>query len=486
MDKLNTLESLKQKIAAELDRRPAEERDAALAKVAARNRLKMWFPDEGPLRRELYAKHVQFLNAGATEHERLFIAANRVGKSETGAYEAALHLTGRYPHWWQGKRFSGPIKLWAAGETSKKVREVVQEKLFGPPNAIGTGMIPADAILDKSMRAGTPDAIDFAWIRYVSGGASHVTLKTYEQGREAFDGDAVHVIWLDEEPELPIYTESLLRTMTTKGIVYLTFTPLQGISDVVKQFLYPEQGQQKKFYINATWNDAPHLDEETRKKYFASIPPHQRKARTEGVPDLGAGVIYPIAESEITVQNFRIPDHWPRAYGLDTGWNWTAAVWGARDRESDVVYIYDVYKRGQAEPPVHAEAIKSRGTWIRGVGDAADINRYDGQQFLKIYQKLGLLLQLPDKRSVEANIHEVWTRLATGRLKIFESCVQWFDEFRLYRRDENGKIVRENDHLMASTQYLCKSGLALSSTKPEPRTAQPPRKRIFGATFMGN
>jgi len=160
-------------------------------------------------------------------------------------------------------------------------------------------MIPADAILDKSMKAGTPDAIDFAWIRHTSGGSSHVTLKTYEQGREAFDGDAVHVIWLDEEPALPIYTESLLRTMTTKGIVYVTFTPLQGISDVVKQFLYPEPGQQKKFYINATWNDAPHLDEETRKKYFASIPPHQRKARTEGVPDLGAGVIYPIAKTRL-------------------------------------------------------------------------------------------------------------------------------------------------------------------------------------------
>jgi hypothetical protein len=67
MDKLSTLENLKQKIATELDRRPAEERDAALAKMAARNRLKVWFPDEGPYRRELYAKHVQFLNAGATE-----------------------------------------------------------------------------------------------------------------------------------------------------------------------------------------------------------------------------------------------------------------------------------------------------------------------------------------------------------------------------------------------------------------------------------
>jgi phage terminase large subunit-like protein len=409
------------------------------------------------------------MNAGATEHERLFIAANRVGKSETGAYEAALHLSGRYPDWWQGKRFDSPIKLWAAGETSKKTREVVQEKLFGPANALGTGMIPADAILEKSMKAGVPDAIDTAWIRHVSGGQSHVTLKSYEQGREGFDGDAIHVIWLDEEPDLPIYIECLLRTMTTKGIVYVTFTPLQGISDVVKQFLYPEPNQPKKFYINATWHDAPHLDEETKAKYWRSIPPHQRKARTEGVPDLGAGAIYPIAEADITLKDFEIPAYYPRAFGMDTGWNWTAAVWGAMNLETDVLYIYDVYKHGQAEPPIHAAAIKARGRWIPGVGDAAAINSFDGRQFLKIYQDLGLNLQLPDKRSVEANIHEVWTRLSTGRLKIFESCMAWFEEFRLYRRNANGQIVRKNDHLQAATQYLCKSGIAKMVTEAETR-----------------
>src|SRR5262249_42473791 len=125
MDKLIALDILKKQISSELDRRPPEERETAPVRLEARNKLASWFPDEGEFRRELYTKHVQFLNAGANEHERLFIAANRVGKSETGAYEAALHLTGRYPHWWQGKRFSGPIKLWAAGETSKKTREVV-------------------------------------------------------------------------------------------------------------------------------------------------------------------------------------------------------------------------------------------------------------------------------------------------------------------------------------------------------------------------
>ncbi len=39
------------------------------------------------------------------------MAANRVGKTEgAGGYEMTCHLTGRYPHWWEGRRFSGPVR----------------------------------------------------------------------------------------------------------------------------------------------------------------------------------------------------------------------------------------------------------------------------------------------------------------------------------------------------------------------------------------
>lgn len=67
----------------------------------ARNKLERMFPDQGPLRRELYPKQLEFFRAGRDHRERAFIAGNRCGKSEAGAYETALHLTGRYPHWWE-------------------------------------------------------------------------------------------------------------------------------------------------------------------------------------------------------------------------------------------------------------------------------------------------------------------------------------------------------------------------------------------------
>lgn len=169
------------------------------------------------------------------------MAANRFGKTECGAAEAAIHLTGEYPDWWAGKRFDKAIRMWAAGVTNTSTRDVVQAKLLGPPNRRdewGTSYIPQRAIGDVSMARGVPDAIDTISVKHVSGDYSTLQFKSYEQGREKWQGTALEVLWLDEEPPLDIYIEGLTRTNETGGIVYLTFTPLLGMSQVVHRFLF--------------------------------------------------------------------------------------------------------------------------------------------------------------------------------------------------------------------------------------------------------
>jgi hypothetical protein len=186
-----------------------------------------------------------------------------------------------------------------------------------------------------------------------------------------------------------------------------------------------------------------------------------------GIPSLGAGVIYPVAEQEVVVQPFELPKYWRHAYGLDVGWNRTAAVWGALDTESDILYLYSEHYRGDAEPAVHAQAIKSRGAWIPGVIDPASRGRTqtDGQSLLNIYRSLGLTLTEADN-SVESGIYDMWTRLSTGRLKVFSTLTNWLGEYRIYRRDEKGRVVKEHDHAMDASRYLVRSGLALASFRP--------------------
>lgn len=222
-----------------------------------------------------------------------------------------------------------------------------------------------------------------------------------------------------------------------------------------------------KFVVGATWDDVPHISAEQKKELWGSIPPYQRDARSKGIPQLGSGAIFPVPESDVIVEPFQLPPYWPRGYGLDVGWNRTAAVWGAHDRDADIVYLYNEHYRGQAEPSVHAAAIRARGDWMQGVIDPASRGRgqKDGEQLLQNYLDLGLLLSKAEN-GVEAGLFDVWERLSTGRLKVFKTMQNWLAEYRLYRRDEKGAVVKVNDHAMDATRYYIVSGLALSIVDP--------------------
>lgn len=195
-----------------------------------------------------------------------------------------------------------------------------------------------------------------------------------------------------------------------------------------------------------------------------SISPHQLDARMNGNPSLGSGAIYPVPEEDFLCEPFQIPGWYPRMYGLDVGWKKTAAIWLAHDRDTDIVYAYSEHYRGQAEPPVHSKAIRLRGDWIPGVIDYAGTNQSDGKRVMRLYEDEGLILVKANK-AVEAGLMEVLDRLSTGRLKIFSTLQHTMGEIRLYRRDDKGRVVKENDHLMDALRYAVMK-LSVATTKP--------------------
>lgn len=273
-----------------------------------------------------YAKQQEFHANGKAFRERLLMAGNQLGKTWSAGFETAMHLTGRYPDNWQGRVFDKQVAGWAAGVTSEVTRDSVQRVLCGRINAIGTGAIPRDAIKDKSMKRGVADAIDTLVIRWggggdVQAGESLLGFKSYDQGREKFQAETLDFVWLDEEPDLDIYTESLTRTNATGGLVYMTFTPLKGMSDVVKRFLMDKMPG--TVVTTMTIDDAEHYTPEQRAEIIASYPAHEREARTKGIPTLGSGRIYPISEELIKVDPFEIPKHWAQIWldpaGADRG-----------------------------------------------------------------------------------------------------------------------------------------------------------------------
>lgn len=169
------------------------------------------------------------------------MAGNQLGKTVAGGYEVALHLTGLYPDWWPGRRFDRPVRAWAASVTSEATRDNVQAKLIGPPEqeaAWGTGFIPKARLLNTDRALGTKNLLDNATVRHVSGGVSTVGFKSYAQERQKWQGPTLDLVWFDEEPPLDLYMEGLTRTnAVADSLVFLTFTPLLGMSEVVKMFL---------------------------------------------------------------------------------------------------------------------------------------------------------------------------------------------------------------------------------------------------------
>jgi len=413
-----------------------------------------WFKDN----RDGYDRHMLFLKDGANYRQRAFLAGNRVGKSETGAFEVACHATGIYPDWWEGKRFYEPTHGWVCGKTSEVVRDTIQVALLGPAGEWGTGMLPRLEILHVNKSAG--QRADVVTVKHASGGISTIGFKSNDAGRQSFEGTARHYIWLDEETDREIYFECVARTMTTDGVVFTTFTPLKGLTDLVLSLVQDGNLDTPVDGVSVTtcgWEHAPHLSLKVREEMLALLPPHQRLARSQGIPQLGSGAIYPIDIDSITMQSFEIPKHWKRLSALDVGWKRTAACWLAVNPDDDNVYVYSEHYVGEALPVSHTESIKARnpkGAIIPTVIDSAAHGRsqIDGQNLFDLYKNLGLDLHNANK-AVESGIYEVWSLFNSGKLKITSNCTHLLSELKTYRRDDKGKIVKSNDHLMDCLRY---------------------------------
>lgn len=415
-----------------------------------------------------YPWQSKFYRAGKTKKQRLMMAANRVGKTYSAAMEVAFHLTGRYPSWWEGHRFSGPITCWALGVTGEQIRDVVQKALFGEfegdgPN--GTGAVPHQDIAGFVRSSQTKNLLKDVQVRHISGGISKVSLKAYSQGQHVLMGDSIDLIWIDEEPTDPeIYPQCLIRTATGDhgrgGIVMLTFTPENGMTSLVAQFMEDIQPGQELF--NVTWDDAPHLTEEVKQQILGAFPAYQRDMRSKGIPAVGAGLIFTVTDEAISVPAFEIPDHWYIINGQDFGWDHPQAhIQLAWDKDSDVIYVVRAWRKAEQDA---VQAWSNVKPWAQGVPiawphDGLQHEKGGGEILKDQYRAAGFSM-LPEHatwplggNSVEAGVRELGDRMINGTFKVFANLNEVFEEKRLYHRDKDGKIVKVRDDLLCAIRY---------------------------------
>lgn len=437
---------------------------------------------------KFYPWQREFGAATAEYHECCLMAANQIGKTVTGTELDALHLLGDYPVDYVGHRFYHPPVCWGLGYSMEKTRDLLQTAIFGKyvNGEFEGGLVPKEKIISWESATGTPNAMRSISVKHKLG-TSVIQFWSYSQGQHAIMGDVVDWVHIDEEPrDQTIRPQVLTRTINGDrgkgGRVIYTFTPENGRTDLVIKFM--DDPSEDQFLMTKGWDDAPHLDEEKKKRLLKSYPVHQRDMRTKGIPMLGHGRIYDVPDEDILCEPFDCPDHFFVINGLDFGDDHPQAhcqLW--EDRDNDIIYVARSWKARRQSAANAREATKHWAmtfpyAWPSD-GLQGEKGRDDAVQLKTHYVNAGCKLlhehaQWPcGGRSVETGLHEIRDRMETGRFKIFKGQFELFDELGQYHRDDKGRIVKVRDDLVDCIRYAymmrrfaIRYGSALKSNRP--------------------
>ena len=420
----------------------------------------------------------EFSEATAKYHECCLCAANQIGKTFTGTEIDALHLLGEYPEGYKGHMFEFAPVCWGLGYSMEKTRDLLQNALFGKYSNSGFegGLVPKDRIIGWESAVGTPNAMRTVKVKHRLG-TSVIQFWSYSQGQHAIMGDVVDWVHIDEEPkDQTIRPQVLTRTINGDrgkgGRVIYTFTPENGRTDLVIKFM--DDPSPNQFFMMKGWNDAPHMTKEKRERLLQQYPEHQRDMRTKGVPMLGHGRIYDIADEFLLCDPFEIAPHHFVIHGMDFGWDHPQAhIQLIEDRDSGTFFVTKAYKASKISANDAWGTVKEWGfkiptSWPHD-GLQNEKGRDDATQQKEHYSRAGFnmlphMATWPDiadgkgniksgGNSVEHGLYEISDLMRKGKFKIFRNLIDVTDELRQYHRDEKGKIVKVRDDLLDAIRY---------------------------------
>jgi phage terminase large subunit-like protein len=421
-----------------------------------------------------YPSQKAFFMAGSSGvHQRLIYGGNQSGKTLSAGFEVALHMSGDYPFWWTGKRFMKPIRCWAVGESGQLVRDTLQKKLCGD-DEFGTGLIPLESYGKKPvMVPGGTGAIDTMFVTHqtdgIPDGTSSLTFKSFEMRREKLQGESVDLIWIDERPSEEIYSELLARTSATDGHLIVSFTPVGegAAAGVTYKFLSEPSSDRAVFRIPSA--EVKHISEARREELSSGYAEHEREARIEGTPQLGAGPVFPLELLPTVVKTFNpdtdIPTYARWCVGVDFGFGHPfAAVLIAWTHDTGQVWVVDSFRMERSSALYHTQRIHSMTRGLRiPIAWPHDGNQHDKGSGLSLslqYKNFGANMMVghavnhrTKTNAVEPALEEMRELMFGGKLAIASHNGELPEELRNYHRDENFRLVKQRDDLVSALRY---------------------------------
>jgi len=310
---------------------------------------------------------------------RILFWGNRVGKTEGCAQEVAKYVLGKHP----SRKVYPPIEVWCACPSYDMQKETSQVKLekYLPQNEIAKIV---------EVKSGT-------WGEVQLKNGSRINFKSYEQGREKFQGAAKRLIWFDEEPPKDIWDECVVRVEAGQPLdVIMSMTPIKGMTWVYDS-LFMNTGREDLFISEASWDDNPWLTEDQKKLMEANLSDEAIQVRRYGKFVKRVGLVCSWWDREKNLMEYGdLPSSWTYFESLDYGFSDPAAyLLCGVDGDGDVHVIDGFREKGLGDSEVYSRRqIKTTGLQIRqGYID------YPDERFRNNLSTLGMHLQQVEKKA---------------------------------------------------------------------------------------
>jgi phage terminase large subunit-like protein len=407
---------------------------------------------------------------------RAIFGGNRSGKTEAGAAEFALWITGsqRYRPRKRVKAGTG----WICTESTEIQREIVQPKILK--------WLPKSKI--KKITYIQRGIIDF--IELIDGW--HINFKNYEQGADKYQGKDVDIAWCDEEPPKDIWTEIQMRLIDRGGVTLLTMTPVNGMTWVYQEIWEKNKTNNIECFL-MDMDSNPYLPQEEKDRVLAGLTDQEKQIRKEGKFIALHGLIYPqFSESKHVIPSFDIPTDWRRVVSVDPHLaKPTSVLWGAmaqsdygRVSKGDWVIYRELRTKGII-PDVVANIMvyNGRDRIFARIGDPS-LNMKDnitGVNPFDEFAEQGFPLIAANK-AVESGIYEIRKLLdqTPVGLWVFDNCIGLIKELRHYsfselntdaRKSYSEKILKREDDFCDCLRYLVNTGIRPATVGMRPQDA---------------
>lgn len=440
------------------------------------------------------------------------------GWHATGVYPDGVttHPKNETPYIYDGHRYMRPVRILVVALTNNMARDILQEYLLK-----GVTNRPADIITVSSYMAKPGVRGLYEKIRvphFTSGvydGESEIIFKSGEEGAQKFQGyNDIDCIFMDEEPNYNVFKECRNRLAVTnenkKTFLFLSQWPVNGKSEVVN-FFYQNKEKNKvcdyTFYTQSGWRQNPFIPAEEIEVMKLDYPAWALPARMDGVPTFGRGKVFGFLltdASNIIVDDIdfnSIPNNWNLIGGVDPSAT-SNGTWGAcllaedpttrskniSSTEDPTINIGTVYMI--RDYLVTDKVLNEHGTNLRtlfnhlpgiplvcdpaGGGESAE--RQSALEYLRDTEKLNVLTAEKVNQAKNRAIQKIWMLHSRGKFKICRGCVNALAQFEQYARDEDGQIIKKDDHIIDACFYAlnkidnacCKNDLFCSCVNYSP------------------